>query len=138
MVGIFSRIFLLIIIAGYVTSCSVGERKVQLSYSTLLQKIIDHPSLQRYLHPNAEGRIPLVIKSDDIRFSSASLAKFGMPVLIVKSVDTEAYLEPIFFLVEKEKISFRFSYEIEGVEIDGFFKPIDGEWVIADYAVTEF
>ena len=79
-----------------------GQQSQQLVPRPVLKLIIDHPALAGYLHPEAAGRVPLVI-SDHLLAPGVTPSKFGQPVRILG--DREVGSQP--------HIRFR-SFEVQG------------------------
>lgn len=88
--------------------------------SMVLQKVIEHPELQQYFHPEVSGRIPLVIKVNKGTEVSSDLEKFGQAVVITTDTPQEgAYLEVINLQHQDDRVEFEIQYEVEGLQING-------------------
>ena len=83
---------------------------------TIVQAVIDHGSLQPYLHPEAKGRVPLRL-SDHLIGSDLKLTKFGKPVQIIKdSARARAYLRfTVFDCKFGNYCNVVFEYPLEGL-----------------------
>ena len=70
---------------------SVAQQPPPLVPRPVLKLIVEHPALAPYLHPEAPGRVPLVV-SDHLLEPGVTLSRFGQPLRIVP--DREVGTEP--------------------------------------------
>lgn len=114
-----------------VAALSASER------SSLLKMIVDHPDLQPYLHPEAAGRVPVKVKSNQALGSSLSLEKFGQPVRFVASSEGAAVLEVLEFRLDEDRVAFSIFYEVEGLTLRGTLVRRQDQWTFEDVEAFE-
>lgn len=106
----------------------------------ILDMIIDHQEIQNYLHPEVEGRIPLVIKCTDSLGTDLSIEKFGKPVKLFNSlnqIENSPYFEVISFEFDSKNALFEIDYAIEGITIKGVMEKKNSKWSFKDLEVFE-
>ena len=116
-----------------------GSQMLPLVPRAVLKLIIDHPALAKYLHPEIEGRVPLVI-SDHLLESGVTPSKFGKPVRILsdREVGTLPHLRFTSFEVEGTRATARLEYKVEGVEAAFILETTtSGWWKVVDAKVDE-
>lgn len=134
------KIFILLCFLTGFTACSLEAGKKGSDTMTaktntqLLGKLLQHPEFESYLHPEAEGRKPVIIKVNDLALVSGEIEKFGQPVVFTTDKPSvEAYLEVDQIKHIDETIQFKVRYDVEGVVVvgrylndeDGTFKDIN-------------
>jgi len=116
-----------------------GSQMVPLVPRAVLKLIIEHPALAKYLHPEIEGRVPLVI-SDHLLESGVTPSKFGKPVRILgdREVGRLPHLRFTSFEVEGARATARVEYKVEGVEAVFILESsASGWWKVVDARVAE-
>src|SRR5947199_9671891 len=83
----------------------------------VLKLIVDHPTLAPYLHPEAPGRVPLVV-SDHLLEPGVTPSRFGQPLRIVpeRELRTEPHLRILSFEVHGSQAKAVVEYQDEGVQ----------------------
>jgi hypothetical protein len=105
----------------------------------ILAMAIDADCLQPYLHPEIEGRVPLVM-ADHFVAPGFSASKFGVPVKVVDEQEAQAgaYLKITWFLQHGALARVDLIYEVEGITaVVNFDQDSAGRWQVADCYVTE-
>lgn len=105
----------------------------------VLKLIIGHPALSKYLHPEIEGRVPLVV-SDHLLESGVTPSKFGKPVRILsdREAGTLPHLRFTSFEVEGTRATASLEYKVEGVEaVFTLETSPSGWWKVVDAKVAE-
>jgi len=97
-----------------------SQKMIAKENGLLLEKVIEHPELQQYFHPDVSGRVPLVIKLDKGIEVNSDIEKFGQAVVITNDTPQKgAYLEVMKLQHQDDYIEFEIKYEIEGLQING-------------------
>ncbi len=105
----------------------------------VLKLIVEHPVLAPYLHPEAAGRVPLVV-SDHLLEPGVTPSRFGQPLRIVhdREVGTEPHLRILSFEVDGSRAKAVVEYEVEGVQaVFDLRRDAKGWWTVADAKVAE-
>lgn len=105
----------------------------------IIKQIIDHKALQQYLHPEVEGRKPLII-ADHLVDPGVSIVKFTMPVKVLPKTElrTNAYMEFTKFARSGNKAKIEMKYAVEGLICSfDFIKDRDGNWEIKNVRIWE-
>jgi hypothetical protein len=116
-----------------------GSQKLPFVPRAVLKVIIDHPALAKFLHPEVEGRVPLVI-SGHLLESGVTPTKFGRPVRILSDRELGAlpHLRFTSFEVEGSRATVRVEYKVEGVEAVFILESsASGWWRVVDAEVAE-
>jgi hypothetical protein len=124
------KIFFLILIlfcGAFASGKKPAKMKTGYPKEAIVQAIIDHEKLQPYLHPEVDGRVPLVI-SDRIIGLHLELKKFDKKVQLVSDKNTTgAFLRfTTFDCKSGNYCNIVFEYPIEGV------KGSTGVWINGD------
>ena len=84
----------------------------------VLALIVEHAALAPYLHPEAPGRVPLVV-SDHLLEPGVTPSRFGQPLRIVhdREVGTEPHLRILSFEVDGSRAKAVVEYRVEGVQM---------------------
>jgi hypothetical protein len=105
----------------------------------IVGQIIDHNDLQLFLHPEIEGRVPLII-SEHLLQRNLSLSKFGEPVKILpeSKLSDSAFLRFTHFKVKKDTAAIELEYKIEGVAAKYIFIcDLHKGWQLRDSEIWE-
>jgi hypothetical protein len=116
-----------------------GQESRQLIPRAVLKLIIDHPALAGYLHPEAAGRVPLVI-SDHLLAPGVTPSKFGQPVRILgdREVGSQPHLRFQSFELRGARAKTVVEYKVEGVEaIFTLESTASGWWSVADAKIAK-
>ena len=112
----------------WLAACNMGTTKGDVhtmmakENTELLKTLLEYPEFESYLHPEAAGRTPVIIKVDDLESVSGKLEKFGQPVMMTTDKPSvEAYLEVDQLEHLDETIQFTVRYDIEGVVVVGSY-----------------
>ncbi len=83
---------------------------------SIVEQVLNHAKLQGFLHPEAPGRVPVVISSHLIN-PRLSIRKFGKPVRIVPDAKLKsgAFLRFTNFDVGQNVANVRIKYQSEGM-----------------------
>lgn len=105
----------------------------------MVRQVLDNPKLELFLHPEVEGRIPVVL-SDHLLASPMDLSKYGQPVRV--SADTtpteRAILRFTRLTLGDNNATLEFVYDIEGVYGKcTFARAADGTWLLSAMSVWE-
>jgi len=103
-----------------------------------LKLIVEHPVLAPYLHPEAAGRVPLVV-SDHLLEPGVTPSRFGQPLRIVqdRDVGTQRHLRISSFEVDGSRAKAVVEYRVEGVRIEFDLRSNShGWWTVADAKVV--
>jgi len=104
-----------------------------------LKLIVEHPVLAPYLHPEAAGRVPLVV-SDHLLEPGVTPSRFGQPLRIVqdRDVGTQRHLRISSFEVDGSRAKAVVEYRAEGVEaVFNLRRDSKGWWTVVDAEVSE-
>ena len=104
----------------------------------VLKLIVEHPVLAPYLHPEAAGRVPLVV-SDHLLEPGVTPSRFGQPLRIVpdRQVGTEPRLRMLSFDVDGSRAKAVVEYKVKGVQaVFDLRRDSKGWWTVADAHVT--
>jgi len=104
----------------------------------VLKLIVEHPVLAPYLHPDAAGRVPLVV-SDHLLEPGVTPSRFGQPLRIVpdREVGTQPHLRILSFEVDGSRAKAVVEYRVEGVQaVFDLRRDAKGWWTVADANVT--
>ncbi len=116
-----------------------GQQSQQLVPRAVLKLIIDDPALSGYLHPEAAGRVPLVI-SDHLLASGVTPSKFGQPVRILgdREVGSQPHIRFRSFEVRGARAKTVVEYKVEGVEaVFTLESTASGWWKVVDAKIAE-
>jgi len=114
------------------------QRQVLIPRS-VLKLIIDHPALAGYLHPEIEGRVPLLV-SDHLLAPGVTPSKFGQAVRILgdRELGSQPHLRFRSFEVQDSRATVVVDYKIEGVEaLFVLENTASGWWKVVDVKVSE-
>jgi hypothetical protein len=77
----------------FTSYCSYGTEDKR-NLSIIIQKVIDLPTFQEYLHPEVPDRVPLIIL-DSLIQSDLHISKFNQPLLILTydEIEDRPYIE---------------------------------------------
>ena len=106
----------------------------------VLKLIVEHPVLAPYLHPEAAGRVPLVV-SDHLLEPGVTPSRFSQPLRIVpdQEVGTQPHLRILSFEVDGSRAKAVVEYRVEGVQaVFDLRRDAKGWWTVADARVTEY
>jgi hypothetical protein len=104
----------------------------------VLKLIVEHPVLAPYLHPDAAGRVPLVV-SDHLLEPGVTPSRFGQPLRIVpdREVGTQPHLRILSFEVDGSRAKAVVEYRVEGVQaVFDLRRDAKGWWTVVDARVT--
>src|SRR3989441_636556 len=104
----------------------------------VLKLIVEHPVLAPYLHPEAPGRVPLLV-SDHLLEPGVTPSRFGQPLRIVpdRELGTEPHLRILSFDVDGSRAKAVVEYRVEGVRIEFDLRSNShGWWTVADAKVV--
>jgi len=104
-----------------------------------LKLIVEHPVLAPYLHPEAAGRVPLVV-SDHLLEPGVTPSRFGQPLRIVqdRDVGTQRHLRISSFEVDGSRAKAVVEYRAEGVEaVFNLRRDSKRWWTVVDAEVSE-
>jgi len=104
----------------------------------VLKLIVEHPVLAPYLHPDAAGRVPLVV-SDHLLEPGVTPSRFGQPLRIVpdREVGTQPHLRILSFEVDGSRAKAVVEYRVEGVQAAfDLRRDAKGWWTVVDAKVT--
>ena len=134
------RIFrLLIAVVAHWAGPSAFQHSPPLVPRPALKLIVEHPALAPYLHPEAPGRVPLVV-SDHLLEPGATPSRFGQPLRIVhdRELGTEPHLRILSFEVDGSRAKAVVEYKVEGVQaVFDLRRDSKGWWTVADAKVAE-
>ncbi len=131
-------LFFAIVLILFISSCSLAhDKREDKSLLAALQLIIEHPDLQKYLHPDVEGRTPLVIKTSSPSILEMKLKVYDRPIIIKREINQKAFIEVLNFSKNGADLNFLLSYDIEGIEVAGQLSLTDSVWNIIYYRITE-
>ncbi len=96
---------------------------------------LERPWLQGFLHPEAAGRVPLVILRNRFFARPPTLVMHGQPVLFLTAEEIrarriEAFIEVTALDVRDEAASIRIAYDVEGVVGDVELACREGAWTV--------
>jgi hypothetical protein len=107
---------------------------------SVVQATLDHPALEKYLHPEKPGRKPLVL-SDWLIGGHHQLTKFGQPVEFRNDPalgDHVAFIRFTDVSVRGQSAKTVLDYPVEGVRGSfEFKKDAQGKWQTTDAKVFE-
>jgi len=104
----------------------------------VLKLIVEHPVLAPYLHPEAPGRVPLLV-SDHLLGPGVTPSRFGQPLRIVpdRELGTEPHLRILSFEEDGSRAKAVVEYRVEGVRIEFDLQSNShGWWTVADAKVV--
>src|SRR5216117_721375 len=104
----------------------------------VLKLIVEHPALAPYLHPEAPGRVPLVV-SDHLLEPGVTPSRFGQPLRIVhdRELRTEPHLRILSFEVDGSRAKAVVEYKVEGVQaVFDLRRDAKGWWTVVDAKVV--
>jgi hypothetical protein len=130
---------LLLVAAGFVFQNSRTRATSVAIPKSIVEQVLNHPQLQGFLHPEASGRVPVVISSHLVN-PDLSLQKFGKPVRIVPdaTLNSGAFLRFTDFEMGRVHTSVKIRYEIEGVGGSfRFRRSQDGSWKLIEAEIWE-
>ena len=134
------RIFrLLIAVVAHWAGPSAFQHSPPLVPRPVLKLIVEHPALAPYLHPEAHGRVPLVV-SDHLLEPGVTPSRFGQPLRIVhdRELGTEPHLRILSFEVDGSRAKAVVEYKVEGVQaVFDLRRDSKGWWTVADAKVAE-
>ena len=109
--------------------------------SSIVVQVLNHPKLQQFLHPEAPGRVPVVISAHLVD-PRLSLRKFGKPVRIIPDSRLKngdgAFLRFDNYSVKQNIAMVGIRYKAEGVGGDfRFRRSNDGSWKLIKAEVWE-
>jgi len=105
----------------------------------VLKLIVEHPVLAPYLHPEAPGRVSLVV-SDHLLEPGVTPSRFGQPLRIVhdRDVGTLPHLRILSFEVDGSRAKAVVEYKVEGVQaIFDLRRDSKGWWTVVDAKLVE-
>src|SRR3989475_9970378 len=114
------RIFrLLLAVVAHWAGPSAFQHSPPLVPRPALKLIVEHPALAPYLHPEAPGRVPLVV-SDHLLEPGVTPSRFGEPLRIVpdRELGTKPHLRILSFEVDGARAKAVVEYRVEGVRIE--------------------
>src|SRR5438034_9289206 len=114
---------------------SVAQQPPPLVPRPVLKLIVEHPALAPYLHPEAPGRVPLVV-SDHLLEPGVTPSRFGEPLRIVpdRELRTEPHLRILSFEVDGSRAKAVVEYRVEGVR-DRKSTRLNSSHTVISYAV---
>src|SRR5436189_5598267 len=104
----------------------------------VLKCIVEHPALAPYLHPEAPGRVPLVV-SDHLLEPGVTPSRFGQPLRIVpdRELRTEPHLRILSFEVDGSRAKAVVEYKVEGEQaVSDLGRDAKGWWTVVDAKVV--
>ncbi len=117
---------------------SVAQQPPPLVPRPVLKLIVEHPALAPYLHPEAPGRVPLVV-SDHLLEPGVTPSRFGQPLRIVpdRELRTEPHLRILSFEVDGSRAKAVVEYKVEGVQaVFDLRRDAKGWWTVVDAKVV--
>ena len=130
---------LLIAVLAHWAGPSAFQQSPPLVPRPVLKLIVEHPVLAPYLHPEAPGRLPLVV-SDHLLEPGVTPSRFGQPLRIVhdRDVGTLPHLRILSFEVDGSRAKAVVEYRVEGVQaIFDLRRDSKGWWTVVDAKLVE-
>jgi hypothetical protein len=116
---------MVLIFGIYHSDISIANDKSMVP-NEVVKQILQHPEISMYLHPEVEGRVPVVLQSNFVD-RELKLILFGKPVIVVTDSKKQLITNIYFSFFKNGEVSIR--YPVEGV--GGIFKFVldnKGHW----------
>lgn len=106
--------------------------------SAVIQTILDYPKLEIFLHPNVEGRVPVLI-SGQMLPSRVRIVKYGRDVLRMNLSETEGKPVIIFdeLTITSSESKVRLRYPAEGIHASFTLTKKSDLWTVERVQITE-
>ncbi len=121
-----------------IVACCLSHAGVVDKYSVpseVVAQMLQHPRFSVFIHPETEGRLPIVVQSDFVD-PNLELILYGQPVDVVK--DTKHQLVTNIFISHFQDGQVSLTYPIEGVKgIFDFTLEPDGTWLLKAINIRE-
>ena len=125
---------IIIAIGTYFSYVTTGSDKWMIP-NEVVKQILQHPNLSMYLHPEVQGRVPVVIQSNFVD-PKLEFILYGKPVIIVPDSKKQLVTNIYFGFFKNGDVSI--SYPVEGVK--GTFSFVfdnKGHWKLKSANVWE-
>lgn len=121
---------------------SFDKERFQSMSQEIVRMFLEKSKINSYFHEKSlPERSPLIIIKNEVCDGSASLDKFGKPVVFMtKAVALERklpYLEIESLDVKAGKAFLKYSYPVEGLAGDARFSWVDGQWLLTEEQTRE-
>ena len=107
------------------------------------QLALDVDQLQKYYHPEVEGRVPVVILENQYcGRRTPSLKKFGKPVLVLSKKEIEKRNIEAYITVEradfrKSTAKLWIEYPVEGLIVIIEYQKVGSGWIVSNHWAAE-
>ena len=137
------KYYLLVVLICITLASCQSEKKLNnyamnvFDNSTIVKMIIDHPDIQQYYHPDVEGRVPLVIVTNNLIENKLALTKFNEPVKFYNKPIDGVFLEITRYDISEDEIIFELMYSEEGVSANGKISKQPEGWIFNSFDIFE-
>lgn len=134
--------FVSAIISSGCTQADAIQEKSETSYCQIVEKTINLPELQQYFHIDVfPQRSPLVVVVDQFVSECSELKKFGTPINIISSNETEkgadkGYLK-LNVSITEASAAVTFTYQPEGIKGEIELTKAKNLWVVNKSKIVE-
>jgi hypothetical protein len=123
----------------------VGMCLAQLGCSTrnvpkeVVSIVLDHPSVEKYLHPELPDRVPVILSTWLIE-SCEGIRKFGRPVLALpdKDIGNRPHFRFTKSHVQKNFAEVYFEYVAEGMHGFARVRRVGNQWTVEEIELGEY
>ena len=106
----------------------------------VIAAILQHEGLRAFLHPEVEGRVPVVLSESNLVTAPLDLTMFGQPVRVV-SPGAAQPLAPVIELTSLERSAtgavIAIRYAVEGVSGQARLSREGSKWVVTEMNLSE-
>ncbi|HEX6982001.1 MAG TPA: hypothetical protein VF181_04510 [Balneolaceae bacterium] len=120
-----------------IVSCSSSQTTKE---NAVLQTILKNPKMKKFFHLELDSRTPLYLLDNEYLDENLKLTELEYKVVIVNDTSgtNRNYLEIVKLDIKEDEAKFAIYYKIEGTEIYGTLKEINGEWKVKNISYLEF
>jgi len=106
----------------------------------IVQKILDIPEIQWIYHPEIKNRIPVKLLETKKINKNIQLIKFNKKIIIISTTNENTCKDCLkinYRTINKNTISVKMAYPIEGVTLSGKLLRVNKEWKLFFLSITE-
>jgi hypothetical protein len=118
-------------------TASAAPDTVAPDHAGVLAAVLDHPPFSQYLHPDAPGRVPVVVTGIDTP-DPLGLERFGEPVVVRSAhAGSGPVVQFTRWSVDGDAADVRLNYAVEGVVASFTLARTGGAWSVTSAEIAE-